>query len=320
MKKNSSTISKWTLLFLFGTGIHVSAQQKTAPEPLRLGYSIDIKKIIPETMEYARANGIDCIEIAGINGLIDKNNRRFKDSTGAVADLFKKAKKAAEQAGITIWSVHMPYSDSMDISLIDDQSRRKVVALHQQIIELSKILQPTIILFHPSYYLGLNQREARKDQMIRSAIELNTYVKKAKASMVIENMLGPELLKDQKRERPLCRTVEEAVEIMNRLPNDIYSAIDMNHIKNPERLIVAMGGRLKSVHVADGTGQEENHYFPCSGQGQNNWVAILSALNEAHYTGPFMYECHYKDVRDMKGCYQSLYTSFINEKFKVATK
>ncbi len=81
-------------------------------------------------------------------------------------------------------------------------------------------------------------------------------------------MLGFDLLVDAKRERPLMRTVEEAVELMNRLPEDIYSAIDMNHIKYPEKLILAMGKRLKSVHIADGTGKQENHFFPCSGQGQ----------------------------------------------------
>lgn len=318
MQQNAKKILKLIFLFLGATAFNVSAQKTTVPKPLRLGYSIDIKKITPETMQYAKANGIDCIEIAGINGLIDKNNRRFKGSDEEVADLFASVKKTADDVGIIIWSVHMPYSDSMDISLPNELSRRKVVALHKKIIELSKVLQPAIILFHPSYYLGLNERDVRKKQMIESAIALNEYVKAAKASMVIENMLGPELLKDEKRERPLCRTVDEAVEIMNLLPADIYSAIDMNHIKNPERLILAMGERLKSVHVADGTGEEENHYFPCSGQGQNDWVSILSALDKARYTGPFMYECHYKDVADMKGCYESLYKSFINEKYKTA--
>ncbi|MEC3880521.1 sugar phosphate isomerase/epimerase family protein [Parapedobacter sp. 10938] len=65
----------------------------------------------------------------------------------------------------------------------------------------------------------------------------------------------------------------------------------MNHIKHPERLIRALGKRLKHVHIADGTGDAENHWLPCSGKGNNDWPAILAALDEAGYAGPFMYEC-----------------------------
>src|SRR5690606_28224806 len=157
-----------------------------------------------------------------------------------------------------------------------------------------KILEPQVILFHPSFFLGLGERELRKKQLIKSAIELNEEVKRMNAIMVIENMLGPELLLGGgKRERPLLRTVEEAVEIMGRLPADIYSAVDMNHIKNPEKLIDALGERIKSVHIADGNGREENHFFPCSGEGSNDWIAILKALHNANYNGPFMFESKY---------------------------
>jgi hexosaminidase len=151
--------------------------------------------------------------------------------------------------------------------------------------------------------------------MIRSAIELNESVKGIGAIMVVENMLGPELKKDANRERPLCRTVEEVQEIFNRLPDDIYSAIDMNHIKNPEKLIRAMGTRLKSVHIADGNGREENHYLPCSGKGENNWTEILAALESAQFKGPFIYESKIKDVNELKPCYDSLYKAFISGKY-----
>ncbi|MCH5717919.1 sugar phosphate isomerase/epimerase family protein [Niabella hibiscisoli] len=174
-----------------------------------------------------------------------------------------------------------------------------------------KILKPSIILFHPSWFLGLNERDFRKNQMVQSAIELNAAVKAINATMVIENMFGPELLRDKTRERPLFRTVEESVEMVNRLPADIYSAIDLNHIKYPEKLIYAMGPRLKTLHVADGTDKAENHFFPCSGQGHNDWVAILTAINAVGYKGPFMYECKYKDVSEFKTCYESLYQAFI---------
>lgn len=64
-------------------------------------------------------------------------------------------------------------------------------------------------------------------------------------------------------------TVEETVEIFNRPSDDIYSAVEMNNIKNPEKLIRAIGDRIKSVHIADGKGEAENHFFTCSHEGLN---------------------------------------------------
>src|SRR5690606_19709273 len=127
-----------------------------------------------------------------------------------------------------------------DLSLRSEEERQRVVALHKKLLGFLEILQPKIILFHPSWYLGLNERVIRKEQLIKSATELNEVVMKMGATLVIENMLGPELLvsSNTSRESPLCRTVVETVEIMDRLPHTIYSAIDMNHIKHPEQLIL----------------------------------------------------------------------------------
>lgn len=294
----------------------VKAQAQTAPKPLRIGFSISIANMTPEKMAYAKSVGVDCVE-ASLGYLLDEKEMTFKFSDEEAIAMVKQAKKAVADAGIEIWSIHMPYSKKIDLSLADEAERQKVITLQKKMLEYCHILKPKIILFHPSFFLGLNERELRKTQMIKSATELNTVVQAMHATMVIENMLGYQLLLyGGTQERLLCRTVEETVEIMNRLPKSIYSAIDLNHIKNPEKLILAMGPRLKTLHVSDGTGEKECHYFPCAGKGENNWTAILFALQAVHYTGPFMYESQYTDVKDFKTCYYSLY----NEAFKAEKK
>ncbi len=295
-------------LFFFCISVSALGQGKQ-PQLLKVGYSLSLSLITEEKLRYSKSTGIDYLETS-FGGLID-SNLNFKYSDEEMRDRVKKVKESADKAGIVFWSVHMPYGKFIDISFPDEAARQKVVALHKKVLSLCRILEPKIILFHPSYYLGLNEREIRKSQMVKSAIELNEAVKAMRATMVIENMLGPELLADAKRERPLCRSVDETLELMNRLPDDIYSAVDMNHISHPEKLIRAVGRRLKSVHVADGTGKAENHFFPCSGEGQNNWTDILSALYEVGYTGPFMFESHYKDVKDLRTCYETLYHAYI---------
>ena len=309
---NKIVLRSFSLSFLFLLAhSFLTAQDKKDPAQLRLGYSIRVDSVTPEKMRYAKSAGIDYIETS-LGAFIDKKTGAFNLSDEEIIEKVKQAKKAADDAGIQIWSIHMPFSRIIDLSLTDEGERREVIALQKKTLGFCRILQPKIILFHPSWHLKLNQREARKQQLIKSATELNEVVKDMNATMVIENMLGPELyLPNGKLERPLCRTVEETVEIMNRLPRDIYSAVDMNHIKNPENLIRAMGSRLKSVHIADGDGEAERHYFPCSGKGANNWTAILAALHEADYNGPFMFESKYEDVKDFKECYDSLYANFV---------
>jgi hexosaminidase len=283
-----------------------------SPKRLKIGYSIGVASITPQKMQDTKSAGVDYLEVS-LSSFLDKN-RKFKFTDEEMMEKVIVAKKAADDAGVKIWSIHMPFSKDIDLSLTDESERRNVVALHTKILNYCKILKPEVILFHPSYFLGLNEREQRKKQLIKSAVELNKQVKAIKAIMVIENMLGYELNVGADRERPLCRTVEEVSEIMSRLPANIYAAVDMNHIKYPERLIRALGKRLKSVHIADGTGKKENHFFPCSGEGENNWVEILSALNEVGYDGPFMYESAYKDVKDFLPCYNTLYQNLLNSK------
>lgn len=295
---------------------HASRQAQNSPALLPVGYSLPVKNMTPEKLAYAKSVGIDYVEVS-FSEFID-TARQFKWSEAQIIDAVTKAKKAADEASIKVWSIHMPYGKNIDISLANENDRQQVVELHKKVLQFVELFKPSIILFHPSWYLGLNERELRTAQMIKSSNELVKAVNKIGADMVIENMLGPQLQVDAKRERPLCRSVEETVAIMNRLPNNIYSAVDMNHIKNPENLIRAMGKRLKSVHIADGHGDKESHFLPCSGEGGNNWNAILAALEAAGYTGPFMYESKNKDVKELRECYLTLYNAYQAEKSKAS--
>ena len=82
----------------------------------------------------------------------------------------------------------------------------------------------------------------------------------------------------------------------------------MNHIAHPEQLIDALGTRIKSVHIADGNGKKECHLLP--GRGENDWDAILAALDRAGYNGPFLYEIKGSEVasfRELKQNYDNLH-------------
>src|SRR5690606_239744 len=136
---------------------------------------------------------------------------------------------------------------------------------------------------------------------------LNEKVKQIRGTMIIENGGANTSVKDGVISSTMPRTVDEMLELTNRLPLSIGVAVDMNHIAEPHKLIVALGNRLKSVHINDGDGITKcYHYFPCSGEGQNDWTKILAALDAVNYNGPFMYESRYNDERDLVECYYHL--------------
>lgn len=287
-----------------------TAKSTSDDVPLDVGFAIGLGKITKDTLALAKSVGIDHIEVSGMSMFVAKD-RSFKRTDQEIIQKLKAIKNAADSAGINIWSIHMPFGSQIDLSLIDENHRREVVAMHQKLLEHLSILEPEVVLFHPSYYLGLQQREQRKKQLIKSAITLDKDVQNIGATMVIENMLGPELLVDQNRERPLMRTVDESVELFSQLPKTIGLAVDTNHILHAQDLILALGDRLKTLHIADGTGEAENHWFPCDYKGKNNWDEVLAALDKVEYKGPFMYESSAKQLQQYKNCYQELYNHYI---------
>ncbi|MEO9003718.1 MAG: sugar phosphate isomerase/epimerase family protein [Ginsengibacter sp.] len=316
MKRKISGLFFKFLLSLCLASLGSFAQPKSYPDPLKIGASFSLETVTTTAMSDAKSAGISSIQVS-VNGWFDKSGH-FKMTEEEISKEVNDARKAAADAGINIWAIHMPFGRYIDISLISETERQKVVAIHKKVLQLCRVLKPEVILFHPSWYLSLDQRDEHINQMIKSVLELAKPVKDLGAIMVIENMTGPELYvmsQGIKYERPLCRTVDETMKIMNKLPSQIYAAVDMNHMLHPEKLILALGNRLKFVHVSDGDGENELHYFPCSGKGMNDWMAILAALYKAEYSGPFMYECHYKDLKDLTVCYNYMYNKFIIENY-----
>lgn len=153
------------------------SKSKQVPQPLKVGYSIGINGITAEKMKYAKAVGITCIETS-LNAIVEKG----KYSEEEIIRRVKAAKAIADEAGIQIWSIHMPFGNDVDLSKADENERKSVVEYHKSVLKYCRILKPKIILFHPSFYLGLNERDVRMNQMIQSAIELNKEVKKRRCS------------------------------------------------------------------------------------------------------------------------------------------
>jgi endonuclease/exonuclease/phosphatase family metal-dependent hydrolase/sugar phosphate isomerase/epimerase len=262
-------------------------------------------------MKLAKQQGIDVIEISltnVVNGKHSLNNIQLKDT-------LRRIKSDADKAGIEIWSIHMPYGADCDPSALKESERKLSEKKYATYIDAVSVAHPKYILFHPSWRLGLNERELRMQQCVKTIKSLNKKVRKIGAYIIIENLLGPNVLRSPTVERPLGRTVDEMIKLMSMMPEDVYAIVDMNHIKNPEKLINSLGRRLKSVHISDGTGEKECHMLP--GRGYNNWTKIFQALYNVDYTGPFLYEIRGSEVKsfgDLFKNYNKLYNEYLQSK------
>lgn len=301
-------MNRFVLMMLTVLCVVRIAEAARVEKPWPVGYALNLAQITDEKISYIKSLGISYIELAGIGALLDKNLQ----STEVVPNWSKRMQDIAtilDRHQVRVWSVHMPFSRHMDISRLDEPGRLRVLEAHQHVLDALTPVQPRFILFHPSYYLELNQREARVDQLLRSVRFLNQAVKDHEWEMVVENMLGPELTVNE-RERPLLRTVEECLAIFSRFPEEVGLAVDMCHIAEPEHLIRAFGSRVKTLHVSNGNGQAEHHYLPCDPRGTNDWNAIFSALQASGYRGVFMHECKFQDEQEIVDCYDALWKNY----------
>ena len=69
-----------------------------------------------------------------------------------------------------------------------------------------------------------------------------------------------------------------------------YVIVDVNHFLNdkPEDAILALGDRIKALHISDYDFVYERHMIP--GDGLNDWNKIIGALEKIGYKGAFNYE------------------------------
>ncbi len=262
----------------------------------------------------ARRKGVECIEIS-LSGLVNgKNALEWTELKRRLTEV----KAAADEAGVSIWSIHMPYEKECDPSHPDRKTLRKSMKKYRRCIDAVSVLRPHILLYHPSFYqLEHGNRDKRIETVGKSMRTLNKWGRRIGAETVVENMLGPTVERTDGYERAIGRNLDEMQRIMRLVPEDVGVAIDTNHATDPVALIRYFGSRVHTLHISDGNGMKDRHAMP--GGGSVDWNGVLSALYEAGYKGPFLYEVKSKEVNDiaeLKACYDRLYAAWLKNNVK----
>ena len=95
-----------------------------------------------EAMILDKSQGLDYVEVT-------MNNVIGKDFAGA-PERAKQLMDDLQKAGIKVWSVHMPFSRILDISVLDDSKRDENIQYMKDAMRMAAVFQPKYIVLHPS--------------------------------------------------------------------------------------------------------------------------------------------------------------------------
>lgn len=192
---------------------------------------------------------------------------------------YDKIKADAEKYGIELWSIHLPFSGELDISLLNEKSEF-TVKTNLELMEAAAKAGFKIAVVHPSSEPIAD--EARPSRLEKSKANLKKLAEAAKS-------FGMKLAVENLPRTCLGNYGDDMVYLLKDNP-DLYAVFDTNHSLKQDNaeFIRAIGDRIVTLHVSDYDFIDERHLLPF--KGKNNWKTIITALDEAGYNGPWLYE------------------------------
>lgn len=263
---------------LYWSAVPASAQQS------EVGTSTAVWGAIPtvEELRQARTDGVQWVEVA-VNQCYRgvPNEEKYPR--------MKQMKDRLDSAGMPVWSVHLPFSRTLDISVLDDSLRAKNVAVQAKMIRWScELYAPQRLVLHPSSEpISDEEREQRIENAIASIRTLKKVADAAGVELCIENL--PRTC--------LGNTPEELVRIVDSVPG-VGICFDTNHYTQGSiaHFIDVVRQRIRTLHISDYDFVDECHWLPY--EGQIDWGAFRKDLHEkARYEGVLLYEVR-KQRRD----------------------
>lgn len=183
--------------------------------------------------------------------------------------------------GLKVWSCHLPYSGTMDISVLDDARRASNLALFKRMIRLcGELYHPQRLVLHPSSEpISEADRPRRLANAKASIRELAPVAAEIGAVLCVENL--PRTC--------LGRVTAEMKELIADTP-DVMVTFDTNHllIEDHEKYFDELADCIGNIHVSDYDRIDERHALP--GNGVIDWPYFHWRLRLSGYNGIFMHE------------------------------
>ncbi len=188
----------------------------------------------------------------------------------------------AEKHGVELWTYHIPYApfDRIDPSFLDENKRQDCVAELAALIHMAAEMGIKRYVIHASGEpIPEEERLAHMAQAKKSLKELAQVADECGGVLCVEDL--PRTC--------LGRNSDDMRELLS-ADDRLRSCLDTNHLLGEDlpAYIRRIGDKIVTVHVSDYDFINERHWLP--GEGGIDWQAVLSALKDIGYTGPWLYE------------------------------
>ena len=226
-------------------------------------------QLTEENLPLYKSAGIEAVEISF------PNVEALKASTAICDGLYKNY-------GIELWSIHLPFSRKLDISIVDDEARNFIIETNLALIEEASKYGVKVAVLHPSSEpITDEDRPARLRRSKEAIITLRKQCDKFGMTLAVENL--PRTC--------LCNRSAEMIELLKDTGASIV--FDTNHslVEDNVEFLAALansGIKIASLHISDFDGIDERHRLP--GEGINKWNELFAILEKVGYSGPMMYE------------------------------
>jgi len=189
-------------------------------------------------------------------------------------------KKLLDDAGLTVWSVHLPHTENIDISFRDSKKREYSLTKDEEAIRMASIFSPRRIILHSSNDPVFPKEREERMQYAKNGIgRLAIAASSIGAVLCVENL-------------PRTNLGRNSEEIMSLIGDysDVMCCFDSNHLseEDPEHFLNVVGSRVASVHLSDFDGQDERHWI--EGNGIIDWPELFASLKNSGYEGVAMHE------------------------------
>lgn len=225
--------------------------------------------VTEEKLMKAAADGLDLVEI---NGIDDPAN-------------WEKVPEWEKASGVKVWSLHLPFKKAVGAFRPDDPDgmwESYLPVIHALIEGAGKAGIKYMVIHASGEDAELRfapTREARMQRVLRHMSALSDFCKAHGTTLCVEVL-----------PRFCIGNCSEEIERIIRYNPDIRLCFDVNHLLKESHLdfIKKVGKYAVTTHISDYDFIDERHQFPM--QGQINWRELQSALEQADYQGPFLYE------------------------------
>lgn len=194
---------------------------------------------------------------------------------------FAAAESFARAAGVTLWSLHLPFNhDFTDPAHFDPEVRKNTVQFDTELIKRASQIGIKYMVIHAS---GEPIEESDREEKMK-------YSKESLGKLCDAAQQGGSIIAVENLPRTcLGRNSADMLELLESDPR-MVACFDTNHLLSESHadFVRRIGSHIKTLHVSDYDFINERHWLP--GEGKIDWVELVGLLEEVGYDGPFMFE------------------------------